>query len=140
MVERRIHILRPGAITAVQLQQAANVEVVEFLDTDNVRRSPGTQFRHYAPTARVVLCRSEDEVLEAMSHPLPRLLLAPYQPEVEGEWRRLSAQTLYAELRRADALGVDEIIVLCAGSVQADRALMDRLERAAGMGLPDEGT
>ncbi len=43
----------------------------------------------------------------------------------------MSRATLYDQLRRADHLGVDEILVHCDAVVRADEAWMDRLVRAA---------
>jgi hypothetical protein len=68
------------------------------------------------------------------------VILAVSNPGLEIPWRQLDATTIYSELRRADALGVKEILVHCDVAVRSNPALMDRLMKASELGTNDIGT
>src|SRR5690606_33870045 len=64
----RIHVLRPGGITAAQLQAAAPEAVIltaagEAAAEESIPRSPGMKYAHYAPQGRLILVcpANEDE-------------------------------------------------------------------------------
>lgn len=124
-------ILRPGAVTSHELIEAGCKAVHLSDNATDLHHSPGTRYRHYAPKTPMRLLFSEDEVRKA-SRSGNKHILAPYKLVDEPTWRLLSTASLYNELRMADALGVDEIIVLCTETVVKDLALIDRLRRAAG--------
>jgi L-threonylcarbamoyladenylate synthase len=105
-------------------------------------RAPGRLPSHYAPRAGVVL--AEAEALEhAVSARLAQgqrvAVLAPsgfaalppsihlaVPSDVEG-----LARVLYAELRRADSLGVEVVVIATPRNSGVGAALLDRLARAA---------
>lgn len=124
-------ILRPGAITGDELLEAGCNAVHLLGNAEDLHHSPGTRYRHYAPKTPIRLLFSEDDVKIA-SRSGNKHILAPYTLADQPQWRLLSTASLYSELRLADALGVDEIIVLCTEAVIKDSALIDRLRRAAG--------
>lgn len=133
-------ILRPGAITEADLADVGLDVLPTPSAIEELAHSPGTRYRHYAPNTPMRLFADAYTLREAMVPGRRYVILAPYQP-VEGvEWQHLTAQSVYAQLREADEKKVDEILVLCAGAVRADVALMDRLLRAAGENLLGEGT
>lgn len=103
-------ILRPGKIGKEMLEEVLKMPVA--LATSGPILSPGMKYRHYAPKARVklVYCREE----------LPGSYLIPTQ------------RSLYADLRRLDREGFEEIAIYCDETAQKDVALMNRLLRAAG--------
>lgn len=127
-------ILRPGFITANDLRDAG-CTVVNDTSPTAMQHSPGTRYKHYTPHTPMRLLFSEQDVLDA-TRGRNVYVLAPYQrtdlPASQPVWNVLSAETLYAALRDADALRVEEIIVLCTKSVIEHSALMDRLRRATG--------
>ncbi len=131
-------ILRPGAVSREQLTQALGYAVDEATSHDDLRASPGTRYRHYAPTCPVVLCEHEDQLLRlASSYRDPILVLSEHP--IQNLPRTavaspLSESTIYAELRRADDLQLAAILVLCDAAVQRREALMNRLSKAAGSG------
>jgi len=127
----RILILRPGAITRTQLAAASGLPVELAGDADRAA-SPGTRYRHYAPTATVRVFTDLAALQQAAAAAEGRvLILSRFDPDLPHDWRPLQADQLYAELRRADDLHVDEILVHCDDVTARDEALMDRLLRAA---------
>lgn len=80
------------------------------------------KYRHYAPKAKVRL----------IYH--PKDLSGSYilSPKPSGAMRLLTEQTLYAELRRADRQGVDEITIDCSSVLLQNVALMNRIQKAVG--------
>ncbi len=129
--EGRRVILRPGAITQLQLEQATgeHFETVG-LQEHEAPASPGMKYRHYAPQARVVVAYTAEEVCVRAQKQGRIRVLANERVECSADVRPLAAQTLYAEFRRADADGIDEIIVLCDAEIQ-ESAVMNRIRKAA---------
>lgn len=138
VLDGRIHLLRPGAITSHELEKLGYGAVVrsDASRESNVVRSPGTKYRHYAPEAEVLLCRTTDEartVLENDTSSSIALVPEDYIGEFSAyAVRILSSVTLFDELRRADSLQTQSIVVLCDESVMAQEALYNRLLKAAG--------
>jgi L-threonylcarbamoyladenylate synthase len=139
-------LLRPGGIP----QEAIEVVIgplQERADPSLHRRSPGTRYRHYSPTARVLVLEEgstealQREVAAALCRHhrvgclLHRLELAEVPPGVvlerSGGGIVDYARTLFAALRNLDALGVDVIIVEGVAEKGLGVAVMDRLRRAA---------
>lgn len=129
--ENRILILRPGVITRADLERVSGLPVETAAD-DQRSASPGTRYRHYAPQARVRVFTDLETLKDAAERAVGRtLILSRFDPGMTTEWRPLQADQLYAELRAADELPVDEILVHCDDVTVRDEALMDRLLRAA---------
>jgi len=147
VVGGRIVVLRPGSVTRVQLHEVSGAAVVDPERVDDTAHSPGTRYRHYAPVASMILVDSVDEIGTSYvnvasagdgTEPLRIVMLATSEPGLPGiEWRPLLPSTLFAELRRADRLHVEKIIVLCDEAVRRNEALMNRLRKAA---EPTHGT
>lgn len=114
-------LLRPGQITQEQLEEVLG-EKISLPPKDDPILSPGMKYRHYAPKALLRL------VYDLKELKAPFVLSAEPIP---GS-RLLSPQTLYAELRRADRLGISAIDIYCNAAVQSNAALMNRLLRASG--------
>ena len=138
-------VLRLGGLSLERI--TAVVGHVERPHTDEeLRRSPGTRHRHYAPRARVILIPSGDaEALKAamadasaagqLAACLVKSISLPATPAVR--FRRLSedihqfAHELFAALRELDDLQVDRIIVESVPEDGLGAAVMDRLRRAS---------
>lgn len=132
IVDEQLFLLRPGSVQRADIERAVGVQVRDVPTTADLQHSPGTRYRHYAPSAQVVLVRSVEEALRARDvSQAPAILLAPSDLAIDIPWRPLSSASLYAELRRADSLHVKKIIVHCDEQVQANEALMNRLQKAA---------
>lgn len=132
VVGNEVVILRPGAVTAAMLADVTGL-TVRSAETQEAMASPGSRHRHYAPHARVVLVYDAAEILQqgAKGATTSVIVLARHSPGEGIPWRSLTASTLYAELRRADALHVDKIVVHCDEEIRSDEAMMNRLRRAA---------
>ncbi|MBI2793626.1 MAG: threonylcarbamoyl-AMP synthase [Ignavibacteria bacterium] len=137
VTDNNIAILRSGAVIAedfVKLGFDVRSQPSEY------HRSPGTRYRHYAPVANVKLYFNMADLLIAAQTLESVVILAVSNPGLEIPWRQLDATTIYSELRRADALGVKEILVHCDVAVRSNPALMDRLMKASELGTNDIGT
>lgn len=139
VVDGAVHILRPGAISAEQLHDIGlgRVERVNSIRGSDVARSPGMRYRHYAPMAQVVLCKTVEEVKAACVHGATDVIVLVPEHALNCftglQTRVLLPQSFYEELRRADDLQTRLIVVLCDQSVIAQDALYNRIQRASGM-------
>jgi L-threonylcarbamoyladenylate synthase len=139
--EGRPRIVRPGGVTAEQLESVAGAGVVPEALPGSVR-APGTLDAHYAPAARVLLAEPSefDAVVDAapvgeigviatadvdVASPRPVHRLAG--PADAQEY----AQELYAALRRADELGLVAVVAVLPPAEGIGSAVRDRLRRAA---------
>lgn len=142
-------LLRPGAVTAedlgLDLEQTSDPthEHATDLGAAESGRSPGTRYRHYAPvTPLLVAARDGGAELAAQAAAGGRRvgLVAPgaVPPGVIGLAAPIGATALaavlFAALRRADALGLDALVVEAVDDAGIGRAVMDRLRRAAAPG------
>lgn len=135
-------VLREGAVTREDLglvQHGREPDAADVADAER-RASPGTRYRHYAPTCEVVLAdpsqapRQADEQARAgrrvgyagAGRPGPGVLTL-------GSYRQASelAPQLYALLRAAEHAGVEVVVLDTVADTGMGRAVMDRLRRAA---------
>jgi tRNA threonylcarbamoyl adenosine modification protein (Sua5/YciO/YrdC/YwlC family) len=125
-------ILRPGRITADQIEAIIGRSVI-MPDEASARKSPGTQYRHYAPAASVHIAHGVDEIPD---DGVRRLILTTKEFERfidPQQMRPLASETFYARLREADSLGVNDVVILFSDD-DIDEAFRDRIDRAAGEG------
>lgn len=120
LVEPVPTLLRPGSIDQAALEEVLGSSITLPSAHTSVA-SPGMKYRHYAPRAQVRFVERLDE--------LKGPFILSSVPVFGIATRLLKEQTLYAQLREADRLGVEEIEVF--GFQQLSAALRDRLERAA---------
>lgn len=125
----RILLLRPGVISRSDLTEATGLPVVDP-DVDDVRRSPGTRHRHYAPAVPVELFDDLDDLRRSIGNGNV-VILAETNPHGGGIWKPLTGPTVFTEFRDAERLGVDKILVHLTEAVRTDEALMNRLRRAS---------
>ncbi len=114
-------ILRPGPVSHEAISEVLQT-AVEFGLKESA--SPGTRYRHYAPSAKLRIVSSFEDVFTCGKKPFFM------STEARPGFHYITAATLYALLRQADLEGHDEIIAVCRD--WKDEALKDRLLRAAG--------
>lgn len=133
VADGRLHLLRPGAITATAMTEATGCPVMSKTDGGARPQSPGQLESHYAPRAAVRLGARAVAPGEAL------LAFGPDAPACAGPLVNLSlsgdlieaAANLFAALRSLDALGVDRIAVMPIPETGLGEAINDRLRRAA---------
>jgi L-threonylcarbamoyladenylate synthase len=132
---REVMILRPGYISRSAIEKVLGEEVfMADAETDpSVPRAPGMKYRHYAPSIPVrLIIASEPPQYSASGTRSLILTTAVHRNQFTGDYvRLLSESTLYAQLREAENMGADEIIVF-AQPGELDAGLMNRLRKAAG--------
>jgi L-threonylcarbamoyladenylate synthase len=154
-------LLRPGGISLEALEAVVpGLETTPqpaIANEAQAQRSPGQLSKHYAPRARLMLFNgAEAAALEHMRQQALALLaegqrvgalitsedlatlcdLPAIHVQVIGSKHDLAgvARSLFAALRKLDALKVDVILAHSVGSDGLGLAIQDRLRRAAGEG------
>jgi L-threonylcarbamoyladenylate synthase len=126
-----VSILRPGAVTKEMLEAVvAPLPVISTLDKKDLQSSPGTKYKHYAPTALLEI--------------VPREEIESYANKLRAEGKKVGialqneksleevSQNLYSALRYFDTHKVDIILVPRFAEEGLGLAIMDRLTRASG--------
>ena len=114
-------LLRPGAILPSAIEA-----IVGPLTTSDTK-APGTLAQHYQPMTSLLLSHDiEADEARLVAEGKTVAILRATAPDAH-------AQTLYAELRRLDQLGVDILIAEPASSTGIGAAINDRLQRAASL-------
>jgi L-threonylcarbamoyladenylate synthase len=135
-------ILRPGAVTLEQLLSVVpNARLSGVMD--DVRRSPGTRYRHYAPEAVVVVIDHPRDALpgaDAAYIGLNRPRITAFG--IVELCRNVDeyAERLFAFFRHSDTLGIRRIYCEAVPRTGLGVALMDRLDRAAAANPLQYGT
>lgn len=129
-------ILRQGAITHEQLAAHLKMDREPAFSEPGAILSPGTRHPHYRPQGRV-------QIVDPMNLPSSdrsRAFIGLDPPKSNTlSWVRIVhdvpayAASLYEFLRECDRHGIEEIYCQSVDDQGLGRALMDRLERAAGL-------
>ncbi|MFC6563440.1 L-threonylcarbamoyladenylate synthase [Actinoplanes utahensis] len=128
-------LLRPGALSLRVLRDAVGpIALPESATEDGTARpSPGMSRRHYAPRAKVVLCKDVRDV-ERSGLPEPVATMT-YEggdgTEILSADPREYAADLYAALHRLDDAGFATILIQEPPQTEDWLAVHDRLSRAA---------
>ncbi|MBR1896771.1 MAG: L-threonylcarbamoyladenylate synthase, partial [Pyramidobacter sp.] len=126
-------LLRPGGVPMEQLQEFLG-EVALPVGANQLKRSPGTRYRHYAPTVAVRVWAPG----EAFAWPHAFCYMGVRAPECEParEIRFASyeayAHGLFSALRELESSGLP-IVAEWPPEAGLGRALRDRISRAAGL-------
>ena len=121
------HILRPGAITQVMIEEVTGLKVT---DAVNEIRVSGSLENHYAPQATVALDTTPqpgDGYIAMSDKQTPAGVIRLAAPQTTEEFARI----LYSSLRDADS---QKLTRICIDQPQGDGlaiAICDRLQRAA---------
>lgn len=155
--DKRVRILRPGAVTAEMLENAGYTVIVDSAVTDlgavgENPESPGMKYKHYSPTAEVILVDMgecdrafADVVAELASTKDHRYAVLCHSDDTAGFADDAviftcgedgcaddMAHELFASLRAADDAGVSEIYVPLPKKSGIGLAVYNRIIRAAG--------
>ncbi len=141
LIGPRPALLRPGAITRLQLEDALGEVVVD--GRDGPARAPGMLASHYAPDAAVEVVTDRGR-LAAKIAALERAgelddtvgVMAPAVVDHQPSWRLPAdaagyAARLYETLRDADRLGVERLLAVPPPKGPLRPAVLDRLTKAA---------
>lgn len=133
--ETPLVVLRPGAVALEALQAALPETHITAPDEHTPVRSPGTQHRHYAPSARVHLVDAPEDAVPAPAHAYIGLDAPPHadafdRVETYGSVEAY-AHALFHFFRMSEAAGCTTIYCQVVPEEGLGRALMDRLRRAA---------
>ncbi|KAM0672697.1 translation factor [Ordospora colligata] len=155
MMEGKLHVLRPGGISLEELTEVACCDVVvsnKMLENGKVY-SPGQKYKHYSPTARLILFKGpENEIGERMQeYILSNLKVKKWGIALHsnvcigkiddkskvnifdmGCEKRVISRRLFEGIRSLDK--VSEVILVAGVTLSGEgSAIMDRLERASDM-------
>ncbi len=149
-------ILRPGYITEKMITavigKVNDDPALTVVDDSAHPKAPGMKYRHYAPKAELILARGDQsDVIERINELAAKnrekgirtgvLCTAETEPQYDAdvvksigsrEDEESIAQHLYALLREFDESGVDQIYSECFSDLTIGKAVMNRLEKAAG--------
>ncbi len=152
----KARLLRPGGITPEQLSQIlgeieVDKAVTSQLGKDDVVRAPGMKYRHYAPSAPVVIVSGSREAaasyIRAHFTPGDRVLCFeeelslyegcnPLSYGLEADVNTLSAG-LFAALRELDDPAVHQVYARCPVGGGVAYAVQNRLKKAAAFHVVD---
>jgi L-threonylcarbamoyladenylate synthase len=121
-------ILRPGAITAEMIVTATGLDILD--STGTTIRVSGSLQAHYAPAAKVLLCQTPiagQGFIAFADQDTPAGVIRLAAPKTSVEY----AGDLYAALRKADELGLAEVVAMQPVGIGIEVAIRDRLKRAA---------
>ncbi len=127
-------ILRPGAITEEMIKESTGLSVLDSSeasqdDLEKIRVS-GSLEKHYAPAATVLLDQvpvAGQGYIAASRRVTPTGVTRLAAPKNSQEF----ARDLYSALRKADELGLAEVVVEQPQGDGIETAIRDRLSRAA---------
>jgi len=123
-------ILRPGGLTVEMITESTGITPLIPTDTKEEIRVSGSLEKHYAPAAKVVLdvVPIAGQGFIALSESkTPEGVIRLAEPNNTQEF----ARDLYAALRKADEMGLAEVVVEQPQGDGLAIAIRDRLERAS---------
>ena len=124
-------ILRPGAITEEMIKDSTGLsELASNVASNSMPRVSGSLEKHYSPAAKVLLDQAPvagQGFIAASRRVTPTGVTRLAAPKNSNEF----ARDLYAALRKADELGLAEVVVEQPQGDGIEIAIRDRLKRAA---------
>jgi L-threonylcarbamoyladenylate synthase len=141
-LDNQARLLRPGFITRSQLEQVVGALTVGGI----APRVPGDRALHYAPSTPLEIVASDDLELRAGEYVArdEKVAVLAMRPPLHtqrhmtwinaGKKPDTYAHNLYAHLRTLDRIGCERIFVQSLPDDERWAAILDRLQRASGMG------
>jgi L-threonylcarbamoyladenylate synthase len=145
-LDNQARLLRPGFITRSQLEQAIGSLAIG----GKIPRAPGDRALHYAPTTPLEIVASDElevrasEITGREEKVAVLAMRQPLQTQRHMTWinagRRpdVFAHNLYNHLRTLDRAGCVQIFVQSLPEDERWAAILDRLQRASGLGGVDD--
>lgn len=132
-------LLRPGAVSREAIEAVLGVQVSATLSAGELKRSPGTRYRHYAPSVPLILAREGDGFWRAVAASGKKWAWLGLKEPLGDPQRKIIfadadeyARELFRALRLLEVSGVEIIIAdPPLDEVGIGAALRDRLARAA---------
>ncbi|MBQ6773466.1 MAG: threonylcarbamoyl-AMP synthase [Synergistaceae bacterium] len=132
----RVLLLRPGGMSRALIEDALNM-TLERPDSQSSKRSPGTRYKHYAPSIPVIICNKDSRlddininhagymgVHEPHENFSRKIIFASYSDYAHG---------LFAGFRELETQGLSCILVEWPEDDSGiNEGLRDRITRAAG--------
>jgi L-threonylcarbamoyladenylate synthase len=122
-------ILRPGGITIEMIKESTGLMPLQPTEAKEIRVS-GSLEKHYAPAAQVILDTTPiagQGFIALSESKTPEGVIRLAEPKNTDEF----ARDLYAALRKADEMGLAEVVVEQPQGEGIAIAIRDRLERAS---------
>ena len=122
-------ILRPGGITVEMIEESTGLKVANYEDFETPRVS-GSLEKHYSPAAKVILDQTPSSgqgYIAPSRRVTPSGVTRLAAPKNDIEF----ARDMYAALRKADELGLSEVVVEQPKGDGIAIAIRDRLDRAS---------
>jgi L-threonylcarbamoyladenylate synthase len=125
-------ILRPGGITIEMIKESTGLMPLQPTEANEVEeiRVSGSLEKHYAPAAQVILDTTPiagQGFIALSESKTPEGVIRLAEPNITQEF----ARDLYAALRKADEMGLAEVVVEQPQGDGLAIAIRDRLERAS---------
>ena len=129
-------ILRPGKVSKEQLENIIGTVRLSSENKNNIPKSPGMKYMHYAPAAPLYLIENEEglieKAIEYVQEKGKRVAVISEDEYPKADFNfPLSMATLYASLRKCDSTDADLILASVEPGEKMNEALMNRLEKAA---------
>jgi L-threonylcarbamoyladenylate synthase len=138
---KNVSILRPGGVTREMLEAVVDVE--PDTGTHARKRSPGTRYRHYAPSIEVRLWEGEDR--EVFAQARGAWCYVGMRTPPKGSVRRIIFETadkyargLFSAMRELEECGASVIIADLPEETGIGWAIRNRLFHAAGVTIQEE--
>jgi L-threonylcarbamoyladenylate synthase len=134
LLSDKVTILRPGSISQEELEEFLKepVSLASSCEETGEVFSPGMKYRHYAPLAKVYLFDSVESLLCHFTASFSSKKMVLANDLVLENCFPLIASSFYANLRLADRLGCEEVLILCDSLTKKNKGLMNRIEKASG--------
>ena len=141
-LDNEARLLRPGFVTRSQLEQVVGNLVIG----GSAPRAPGDRLLHYAPATPLEIVGSDDlevratEVTSRQEKVAVLAMRPPLQTQRHMTWINAGkrpdvyAHNLYNHLRTLDRAGCAKILVQSVPQDERWAAILDRLQRASGLG------
>ncbi len=146
--ENTVRILRPGFVTAEDISEIAPAVIIDKAITSEIEEgqkvsSPGMKYKHYSPTADVILVEGDYENFKkfALTYQSDKIYFLVFDSDMDMNIKNMypygntdveQAHNIFSKLRELDDVGAERIYVRIPDKKGIGLAVYNRLIRAAG--------